>query len=173
MTKGESSNQISCDRKVSVGVIATHPIQYHAPLWRALSARPGLNVEVLYGSDFSIRGYRDNDFGVNVAWDQPLLEGYAYRFLAGYDRVNFADFRHPSPFPVFQAIIQSKYDVLLVTAYNSMFCYAALVASAACGTPVVMRHEASDDASATVGWKAALRRLVLKTVYFRVIVVEH
>ena len=168
MANGWKTNRLQSKRSLSVGVVGTHPIQYHAPLWRRLSATPALEVEVLYGSDFSLRGYRDRDFGVNVAWDQPLLEGYSSRFLPGYDRVDFASFRQPSPYPVFQAIMQSSYDALLITAYNSMFCYAALAAAVARGIPVVMRHEASDDASSAIGLKATLRRLLLKAVYSRV-----
>ena len=35
-------------RKVRLAVVASHPIQYHAFRWRALSALPDLDVNVLY-----------------------------------------------------------------------------------------------------------------------------
>jgi glycosyltransferase involved in cell wall biosynthesis len=58
----------------------THPIQYFAPLYRYLAAQ-GLDLEVWYFDDSSIRGAADAEFGQAVQWDIPLLEGYAYRFF--------------------------------------------------------------------------------------------
>ena len=39
-----------------LGIFVSHPIQYFAPLWRALAAVPGLEVVVHFFSDHSIRG---------------------------------------------------------------------------------------------------------------------
>ena len=36
----------------------------------------------VYGSDFSLAGYRDAEFGATFAWDTDLLSGYASVFLA-------------------------------------------------------------------------------------------
>src|SRR5260221_10012730 len=65
-----------------LGVFTTHPVQYTVPLWRALARTPGLEVVVHYFSDISLRGGLDRDFGVNVTWDVPLLEGYEHTFVS-------------------------------------------------------------------------------------------
>ena len=57
-------------------IIETHPIQYHAPVWQYLNQVLGIPVTVVYGSDFSVEGYRDKEFGISIAWDADLLEGY-------------------------------------------------------------------------------------------------
>ena len=63
-------------------IIETHPIQYHAPVWRYLNQVLGIPVTVVYGSDFSVEGYRDKEFGISIAWDADLLEGYKAIFLS-------------------------------------------------------------------------------------------
>src|SRR6266446_6925180 len=63
-------------------VIETHPVQYHAPVYRYVQMRYDIPVSVVYGSDFSVGGYRDKEFGVTLAWDTDLLSGYAPVFLS-------------------------------------------------------------------------------------------
>ncbi|MBV9134363.1 MAG: glycosyltransferase, partial [Chloroflexi bacterium] len=65
-----------------LAVIETHPIQYHAPVYRALQRDFGIPVTAVYGSDFSVIGYRDAEFATTFAWDTDLLSGYAARFLS-------------------------------------------------------------------------------------------
>lgn len=61
--------------------IHTHPIQYFAPLYRYLTEQ-GITLQVWYMDDSSIKGAKDREFGQQIQWDIPLLEGYAYRFFA-------------------------------------------------------------------------------------------
>ena len=61
-------------------ILETHPVQYHAPVYKKL-AEMGVPVEVVYGSDFSIRGYRDREFGSNFAWDKDLTKEMKCHFL--------------------------------------------------------------------------------------------
>ncbi|CAN5773254.1 hypothetical protein BH11VER1_BH11VER1_10750 [soil metagenome] len=58
----------------------THPIQNQTPLLRALSEK-GFNLHVVYASTAGVQGYHDPGFGVNVAWDVPLLDGYSHESL--------------------------------------------------------------------------------------------
>src|SRR5450631_4008389 len=67
---------------MSLAVISTHPIQYQAPVYRALQTQFGIPTTVIYGSDFSIAGYRDREFGATFAWDTDLLSGYESVFLS-------------------------------------------------------------------------------------------
>jgi glycosyltransferase involved in cell wall biosynthesis len=67
--------------RVRLAIVTSHPIQYAAPLYAYLSRDPALAVTVLYCSDFSLRGARDEGFGQNVAWDVDLLAGYDSVFL--------------------------------------------------------------------------------------------
>ena len=61
-------------------VIETHPVQYHAPVYRELhrlcQTAGGGSIRVFYATDVSVRGHFDSGFGSTVAWDEPLLNGY-------------------------------------------------------------------------------------------------
>jgi glycosyltransferase involved in cell wall biosynthesis len=69
----------------------SHPIQYFSPLLRELAVHTQL--EVFYLSDSSIKGAFDKEFGQQVKWDIPLLEGYKYHFLKNYSSSNAPDNR--------------------------------------------------------------------------------
>ncbi len=73
-------------RKVRLAYLVSHPIQYHAPLLRRIALEPDIDLTVLFGSNFSVRGYKDRGFGVEVAWATPLLEGYRSDVPAGITR---------------------------------------------------------------------------------------
>src|SRR5690348_16427113 len=66
-----------------LAVLETHPIQYHAPVYRALERRFGIPVTAVYASDASILGYHDAEFGETFAWDTDLLSGYDSVVLSG------------------------------------------------------------------------------------------
>ena len=68
-------------RKVRLAYLVSHPIQYQAPLLRRIAQEPDIELTVFFGSDFSVRDYKDEGFGVGVKWDVPLLDGYQHEFL--------------------------------------------------------------------------------------------
>ena len=73
----ESENE-----RVRLAYLVSHPIQYQAPLLRRIAREPEIDLTVFFGSDFSVKGYKDEGFGgVGVKWDVPLLEGYRHEFL--------------------------------------------------------------------------------------------
>ena len=65
-------------RKYRVLLIASHPIQYAAPLYRLMAKHPQLDILVAYCSLQGAEKGVDPGFGVEVAWDVPLLEGYPW-----------------------------------------------------------------------------------------------
>ena len=75
------SHQSAGGRRVRLAYLVSHPIQYQAPLLRRIALEPTIDLTVLFGSNFSVRGYKDRGFGVEVAWDTPLLDGYRSEFL--------------------------------------------------------------------------------------------
>ena len=68
--------------KVRLAIVSTHPIQYYAPLFRALASRQDIVPCVFYTWSQSAAGpLFDAGFGGNVQWDIPLLDGYEYEFV--------------------------------------------------------------------------------------------
>lgn len=70
--------------RLDLVVIASHPIQYQACIWRELSTLGKLRFEVWYGSDYGARpqpsGWGPRDF----VWDVDLTTGYPHRFLPNW-----------------------------------------------------------------------------------------
>jgi glycosyltransferase involved in cell wall biosynthesis len=63
--------------------INSHPIQYFGPMYKYMNEQ-GINIEAWYCSDETVKGSLDKEFGVNVKWDIPVLDGYKYKFFKNY-----------------------------------------------------------------------------------------
>lgn len=63
-----------------LAIVTSHPIQYQAPLWRAL-ATAGVKFEVWFLTPHAVSPSYDREFGRTFAWDTDLLSGYPHRFL--------------------------------------------------------------------------------------------
>ncbi len=119
----------------------THPIQYQVPLIRHLRAG-GIDLEVVYATDITARGYQDAGFGTRVTWDVPLLEGYPHRVL-------FPDAPLPSGLRAFgrhrralsAAFDEIKPDAVWVHGWGNSYPLAALRAARLKNLPVLMRGE--------------------------------
>lgn len=63
-----------------IAIVTTHPIQYNAPFFNALSLQRSIEVKVFYTwGKKAVKKY-DPGFGKIVEWDIPLLDGHQYCF---------------------------------------------------------------------------------------------
>ena len=62
-----------------LAVVASHPIQYQAPLFRKLAKR--VELTVYYALDLTPEEQSRAGFSVGFNWDVDLLSGYQHRFL--------------------------------------------------------------------------------------------
>lgn len=62
-----------------LAIVASHPIQYQAPWFRALAQETDLTVFFCHRQDAA--GQAAAGFDVAFEWDVPLLEGYEFRWL--------------------------------------------------------------------------------------------
>src|SRR5438309_2011500 len=58
--------------------VATHPVQYQAPIFHRMAQHPRLDIQVAYCSLQGAQPAVDREFGIEVVWDVPLLEGYPW-----------------------------------------------------------------------------------------------
>ena len=72
-------------RRIRVGFLNTHPIQYAAPLYRHINQSPDIEAVPIYLTDHSLRGAIDSQFGQAVTWDVDLIGGTDPIFVAGYE----------------------------------------------------------------------------------------
>jgi len=65
-------------RRRRVLVLASHVVQYASPLFRLLAKDPRLDVLVAYCSLQGAEPGLDPEFGREIQWDVPLLDGYPW-----------------------------------------------------------------------------------------------
>ena len=131
--------------KVRLAYLVSHPIQYQAPLLRRISQEPDIDLTVLFGSDFSVRSYQDEGFGVAIEWDVPLLDGYRHRFLPVLRDDGTQTVTTPLNYGIFSALRgndgEREFDILWVHGYAMVNALHGMVAAKALGIPVLMRGD--------------------------------
>lgn len=143
-----------------LGIVTTHPIQYHSPWLRRLAARPELDLEVLYchrptGNEQAAAG-----FGIDFDWDTDLFTGYSHRFLPNAaPHPNLHRFNGIST-PVIGDVLRAGYfDAVLVMGWHYRSSWQTIVACWRAGIPVMIRgdsHLRTPRSRMKVGIKRAI-----------------
>lgn len=126
----------------NVIILNTHPIQYFAPLYK-YAAEQGLPLEVWYCSDESLRAVKDTQFGVDVKWDIPLLEGYRSRFFKNHSwkPSHFNGFFGLINMGVWGKLITSSKSVVIIYGWSNLTFLLAFMFAALRGHTVCLRAE--------------------------------
>jgi glycosyltransferase involved in cell wall biosynthesis len=126
-------------RRRRLAIVATHPIQYFAPWWRALAAREDLVVQVIHLRHLDARA-QGTGFGVNFRWDIPLLEGYpSVNLDAPTGWRGFV--RSPR---LARALHAFRPDAVLVTGWQEPLLALTTPLARLLGIPVIIRGESND-----------------------------
>jgi glycosyltransferase involved in cell wall biosynthesis len=153
-------------QRVRLAYLVSHPIQYQAPLLRRIAQEHDIDLTVFFGSDFSVRGYRDAGFGgVDVKWDVPLLDGYKHEFLPKLRDRQELSFASPLNYGLVSRLRgdgdQPAFDALWVHGYASVNSLQAILVAKALGIPVLVR------ADMWLGDRPRSRlKLALKKIFF-------
>ncbi len=150
-------------RRVRLAYLVSHPIQYQAPLLQRIAQEPDIDLTVFFGSDFSVRGYRDEGFGVAVKWDVPLLDGYKYVFLPRIRDGEDTSFATPMNHGILSRLRgccgEQPFDVLWVHGYATVNSLYGMIAAKGLGIPVLLRADMWLHDRARSGIKLALKSL--------------
>jgi len=132
-------------RPVRLAYLVSHPIQYQAPLLRRIAREPGIELTVFFGSDFSVRGYKDTGFGVEVKWDVPLLEGYRHKFVPAWRDTGKQTVFSPISKGIAPWLLNEHgdpaFDVFWVHGYSTVNALKAILGANLHGIPVLLRAE--------------------------------
>lgn len=149
-------------------IIATHPIQYHAPLWQALAKDGGAPFEVWYFTHHAVTASLDAEFGKSFAWDIDLLAGYPHRLLnaaPGATPTTFMRCRSLEPLePMLRA---AGARAVWIQGWQALGYWQAAWAAKRAGCEVWLRGESNDLAPPT-WWKAPIKHLLLGRLFARV-----
>jgi glycosyltransferase involved in cell wall biosynthesis len=151
---------------MKVGVFATHPVQYHVPLWRELAASPDLDTKVFYFSDQGVSAKIDPGFGRVVTWDVPLLEGYEREFISKDPISDVTSSQIPD---LAEFLTKERFDVILLNGYTHRFCRQLISMKRRFGYRIALRGEFTDVAETPrPWWKLTLRNAYLKWFYGKI-----
>ena len=157
--------------RVRLAYLVSHPIQYQAPLLRRIAQEPDIDLTVFFGSDFSVRGYKDEGFGVGVKWDVPLLDGYRHEFLPVLRDNATVGVASPLNHGILNRLRggsgphgESAFDVLWVHGYATVNALHGMLAAKALGIPVLLRAESWLGDRERGGMKLAFKHLFFKAL---------
>jgi glycosyltransferase involved in cell wall biosynthesis len=146
-------------------VVETHPVQYHAPVYRAVEEKYGIPVKTIYGSDFSVAGYFDREFQTQFAWDVDLVARGSSTFLSRTSQGGAGSVQEVSARGLGAALARSGAGAVLLTGYRPSFHLTAFFEAWRRRYPILFRAETTDHAAARDAFKARMRDWGLRRLY--------
>lgn len=142
MTSQRSPQQTD-DREFSIAALVSHPIQYQAPLFREFDSYDCISLTIYFCSKRGIEPTTDPGFEEEIVWDQPLLEGYEYKFLKNWRDGSGDDIVGQVNPDVCRTLVRGDHDALWVHGYASMTNWLAVGTAILTNLPVVFRGEST------------------------------
>lgn len=129
-------------RRTKLAILATHPIQYQAPWFRAMAMHPCLEIKVFFGHRATPQEQAAAGFGVQFDWDIPLLEGYPHQFLKNVaKKPRLGGFKGIDTPEIKDIIDREHYDAWLVCGWHFKAAWQAFRACWGKKTPVMVRGD--------------------------------
>jgi glycosyltransferase involved in cell wall biosynthesis len=146
---------------VKLAIVATHPIQYHVPWFRALAKREGVDLTVYYGLIPNAL-QQGVGFGQAFEWDIPMLEGYAWQLLPNnVPSPSLQGFRNSSTPAIDARLREDRPDAVVITGWQALPLVQAFAAAVRQGIPRVVRAE-SNALRPRARWKKLVQRVYLR-----------
>ncbi len=150
-----------------IAILASHPIQYQAPLFRCLAARADVALRVFFCWNFGVTKNFDPGFKREFLWDIPLLDGYDSEFVP-----NIAKRPHTDHFwglinpSIATRIKDFRPDALITHGYGHATEAAVIAAARSLRIPVLLRGD-SQLTESRKAWVRAAKRVVLGGLFRR------
>jgi glycosyltransferase involved in cell wall biosynthesis len=140
-----------------VGILATHPIQYQVPWFRALDKQQEVDLTVFYCMLPNPKQQGDG-FGVEFQWDVPLLEGYEYEvFENTAAKPSVTQFLGCDTPGIYNIVSNNGFDAFIVNGWVVKSCIQLLRACRKYNVPCIVRGE-SNALQPRLWWKRAVHR---------------
>ncbi len=141
-----------------LAILASHPVQYYAPLFRALARRADLTV--FYAHAATEQDQARAGFGVGFGWDVDLLSGYDHVFLTNVARNRgLGQFGGVDTPEIGSRLREGQFDVLLLMGWYLKCFIQGLIAAKRLGVPVMVRGDSHLDTPRSTVKVAAKRAL--------------
>lgn len=155
------------NRKVKLAVLVTHPVQYFQPVFKELSAQPGIDLLVVYACNHGLTHSYDPDFQSDIAWDSDVISGFRSTFLSHYKLSSLSSF-FPSfclAFKASRVISDFNADFTLVYSYTPVFISLSTLILKLSGKHLYLRADGTDRALPRGSLKSFIRDVILYIWY--------
>jgi len=145
--------------KYQIGILASHPIQYQAPIFRALARMS--DTTVFYAHRQTGIDQANAGFGQPFEWDVDLHSGFQSQYLDNVSpRPSVSHFRGCDTPEIASIISRGNYDGFVVTGWHLKSYWQAVFACRRQGVPVIVRGDSQLSSKMPL-----LKRMVKKVVY--------
>lgn len=146
-----------------LGVLASHPIQYQAPLFRSLAKK--IDTHVYFSHKVTPKDHAKTGFGVEFEWDIELCDGYPHTFLCNRATRPSVDHFFGCDTPeIVKKINRGKFDAFIVMGWNLKSYWQAIRVCHDASIPILVRGDSQ------IGTPRPLITKVLKSVFYKPIV---
>lgn len=149
-------------------LVASHPVQYQSPIFRQMAQHPGLDGQVAYCSLQGAEPAMDSEFGIEVAWDVPLLEGYSWVHVPNKSpRPGLGRFFGLFNPGLWKLVTEGGYDaVVIYTGYVYASFWIVVAAASLRRIPLLFGTDATSlSPRATSRWKVRVKRMILPAIF--------
>jgi glycosyltransferase involved in cell wall biosynthesis len=159
--------QAPAERRRRIFYLMSHVIQYASPVFRKMSQDTRLDLLVIYCSLQGARPSIDPEFGVEVAWDTSLLEGYSWVELPNRSLQprlgRFFGLFNPG---VWKLIREGHFDAVMLPGYFYCTAWIALAAAKWSGTPVFFITDSHSLRSwrTQTAWKLRFKKWLVRRI---------
>jgi glycosyltransferase involved in cell wall biosynthesis len=145
-----------------IGILASHPIQYQTPWFRALAEKTDLEVFFAHRPDAQEQSI---GFGRAFQWDVDLLSGYSHTFLHNESRPAGTQKFFGCDTPTIRQIIEAQnFYAFIVSGWNLKSYWQAIRACRRRSVPVLVRGD-----SQLMTGRSLMKRCAKIVVYRRIL----
>jgi glycosyltransferase involved in cell wall biosynthesis len=149
------------ERRYRVLAVATHPVQYMAPIFCRMANHSAIDLHVAYCTPRGSEAAYDPEFDADIQWDVPLFDGYSWSHVLnrGSGAGTFFGIFNPG---VWKLIRSGTFDaVLCFTGYRCATFWITLIAARSSKTALLFGADATNlvprDGRA---WKTMLKKIL-------------
>jgi glycosyltransferase involved in cell wall biosynthesis len=172
MARGSSeaanAEGVSAGRRRRILILASHVIQYSSPLFRRMAQDPRLDLQIAYCTLQGAKPEIDPEFGVEVAWDTSLLEGYPWVQLPNRSPIpglgRFFGLFNPG---VWGLIRKNHFDAAILPGYFYSTAWIAIAAAKWYGTPILFISDSHSLRSwrTQSPWKLRFKKWLVRRIF--------
>ncbi|MGB6822355.1 MAG: glycosyltransferase [Candidatus Acidiferrales bacterium] len=156
------------ERRYRVLLVASHVVQYSSPVYREMAKHPRLDTHVAYCSLQGAESGTDADFGREVKWDVPLLDGYLWTAVPNRAiRPGLGRFFGLVNLGLWRMVRKGRYDaIVLYTGYRYASFWISLAAAKLARTPVIFGTDATSiQIRSGARWKLWFKPFILSRIF--------